>query len=104
MFDGRYFTINDETGQQLLNWLEAGEAPPAKPALSESTVEDYLAAINGAADMLELRQQFTAAYKAADSNGDQEALAKFEAAKEVRKAALSTPEPQPEPETAGEAA
>ena len=47
LFDGRYFTISEETGQELKTWLESGVSAdaPAKPALPLAT-ESQLAALN----------------------------------------------------------
>lgn len=97
LFDGRYFTITDKTGAELLQWLEAGEAPPPAPALDESAVTDFLTLISEAGTLADLKRHFTEAYRAADAISDKAALARFEAAKEVRKAALASTTADNEP-------
>lgn len=96
LLDGQYFTVTRDTGRQLLEWLESGEAvepPPPPPAagMDESAVADYLAAINDAATLEELKAAYGAAFKAAKAANDAGALGQFDAAKETRKSALSEP-------------
>ncbi len=97
LFDGRYFTITDKTGAELLQWLEAGEAPPPAPALDESAVTDFLTLISEAGTLADLKRHFAEAYRAADAISDKTALTRFEAAKEVRKAALASTTADNEP-------
>lgn len=92
--DGQYFTVTQDTGKTLLNWLESGEdVEPPQPAagMDESNVADHLAAINCAATIDDLKDAYVAAHKAAKAANDVGALAKFDTAKESRKAALSEP-------------
>lgn len=94
LLDGQYFTVTRDTGRQLLDWLESGEAsaPPAPaPGMDEGAIADYLAAINDAATLDELKSIYGAAFKSAKTANDAGALDRFDAAKETRKAALSEP-------------
>lgn len=86
--------ITPHTGRQLLEWLESGEAsapPPHAAGMDESAVADYLAAINDATTLDELKAAYGAAFKAAKAANDAGALGQFDTAKETRKAALSEP-------------
>lgn len=94
LLDGQYFTVTRDTGRQLLDWLESGEeaAPPAPASgMDEGAIADYLAAINDAATLDELKSIYGAAFKSAKTANDAGALDRFDAAKETRKAALSEP-------------
>lgn len=86
LFDGRYFKIDESTGQELLAWLDGGAEPPK---LDESAVANHLAAIEAAATPDDLFAAFSAAYKAAHALGDQAALAQFTSAKDARKTILT---------------
>lgn len=92
-FDGQYFTVTHDTGRQLLDWLESGEAaeppPPAPAGMDAGAVADHLAAISAAATIDELKAAYTSAYKAATTASDDDAMSRFDAAKETRKAALA---------------
>lgn len=53
LFDGRFFKISQETGKELLDWLETGAEGPDVDAIVKS--------IEGAADLEVLKGHFTAA-------------------------------------------
>lgn len=84
--------ITEETGKSLLAWLESGEATadatPARIGLPEETIADHLAAIEGCANVDELRTAYESAKGAAQSTNDAGAFAKFRTAKDARLAAI----------------
>ncbi len=69
----------------------AGAQPPPPEEMCFSAIADHMAAINGAATLDELKSAYGAAFKAAKAANDADALGQFDAAKEIRKAALSEP-------------
>src|SRR5688572_16452065 len=89
LFDGRYFKISQDTGMELLAWLESGVEPPK---VDEKLLADHMAAIEGADSMDALKTAFAAAYKAAEQIKDSHAMALFSDAKDVRKQELSQPQ------------
>lgn len=62
--------------------------PVAKAPLTESQILDFISAIESSSDDTELKNNYTAAYKLAQSQEDSKAIAKFTAAKDSRKATL----------------
>lgn len=64
-------------------------AAPSRSALPASVVADHLAAISAAATIDELKAAYTPAYQAAKTASDDDAMSRFDAAKETRKAALA---------------
>lgn len=92
--------ITPETGVRIQQWLESG----AVPRLDDGEAADHLAAIDAASDMDSLKSAFVAAYTRAKLVGDTDRLAEFEKAKDVRKAALTTPATENENVQQGEAA
>lgn len=65
------------------------EAKPVATLLDEMERADHLAAIEGAADLAELKRAFSTAYSVAMRASDVDALNDFERAKNARKAALT---------------
>jgi hypothetical protein len=63
-------------------------APPAPTVLDESERADHLAALEGAADLADLKRAYSTAFAAAKQAGDLDSLNDFERAKDARKAAL----------------
>jgi hypothetical protein len=82
LFDGRFFKIGQETGKELLAWLETGKEPPK--------FADYIAAIDSAATLDDLRGAYNKAYKFAGTN--EEMINQFTAAKDQRKEQLTIKE------------
>lgn len=82
LFDGRFFKINQETGKELLTWLETGIEPP--------TYENIVSAIDNAATVDELKTSFIQAYKFA--SGNQLMIDQFTDAKDLRKTQLTEEE------------
>ncbi len=72
--------------------VSARTAPAAasikKSPLTENQVADFLAAIDSAADELELTAAYKAAYRVAQGQGDQAAIVKFTTTKDAKKAEL----------------
>lgn len=62
--------------------------PVVKTPLSESQVLDFISAIESSSDDVELKNNYTAAYKLAQAQDDAKAIAKFTAAKDARKTVL----------------
>lgn len=89
LFDGRFFKISDETGKELLAWLETGAEPPK---VDEKLLADHKAAIEAADSIESLKAAYAAAYRAAAALKDSHAMALFDDAKEARKAQLTTKE------------
>lgn len=79
LFDGKFFKISEDTGKELLAWLETGKEQPK--------FADYLAAIDVADSMDALKTAFQAAYIFAA--GDAEMQSQFTAAKDKRKNELT---------------
>lgn len=82
LFDGRFFKISEETGKELLQWLETGKEP--------LKFADYIAAIDGAVTLDDLKGAYTKAYKFAGT--DTEMVDQFTAAKDRRKEQLTETE------------
>lgn len=70
----------------------AAKAAPAKAAMPESQVADFLASIDGCDDIPSLQKAYTAAYKAAQGSDDKYAMAAITKAKNARKAVLANME------------
>jgi hypothetical protein len=83
LFDGQFMKITPDTGKMLLNWLETGVEPPK--------FADYIAAIDAAATLDDLKGAYTKAYKFAGTN--EEMVNQFTAAKDQRKEQLTQQEP-----------
>ena len=62
--------------------------PPPPTVIDESERADHLAAIEGAADLADLKRAYSTAFAAAKQCGDLDALNDFERAKDARKSAL----------------
>lgn len=75
LFDGQFFKISEQTGKDLLTWLEQGVEPPK--------FADFIAAIDSAETEEALRAAFTSAYRFAGD--DKEMIAQFTEAKDKRK-------------------
>lgn len=88
LFDGRYFRISEETGKELLAWLDTGAEPPK---VDEKLFADHIAAIETASSMDALKTAYTTAYKAAEAIKDSHAMALFTDAKDARKQELTQP-------------
>jgi hypothetical protein len=93
LFDGRYFKINQDTGKELLAWLESGAEPAPKPTMSESAIADHIAAFDECTTLAALQQAGNKAYSIADSIGDEAAKAKMNVAYSRRKKQLLAKEP-----------
>lgn len=89
LFDGRFFKISQETGKELLGWLEMGVEPPKVDA---KLMADHMAAIESAGDIEALKTAFSAAYRAAEALRDSHAMAILSDAKDTRKNQLTQPE------------
>jgi len=89
LFDGQLFKISEETGKELLAWLETGKEPPK---LSEAALADHKAAIESAGDIEALQGAYAAAFRAAKAMNDGHALAILTDAKDARKGQLTTKE------------
>jgi hypothetical protein len=81
LFDGRYFKISQETGKELLNWLETGEAGP--------DVEAIVNGIRNSATLEILKSSWEAALQMLPA----QYKARINEAKEARKAELTVKEP-----------
>jgi hypothetical protein len=107
LFDGRYFKIGKDTGEELRTWLESGVEQPQKVSMAER--DDLL---NAMADSGLTAQRFCEKFEIAavgdlprSKIGDAtQAISEFKAARDAARAAraakLAT-ESQQTPETAG---
>jgi hypothetical protein len=93
LFDGRYFKINQDTGKELLTWLESGSEPPKKPTMSDQAIADHMAAFDECTTPASLKAAGDKACAIADAMGDEAAKAKLAAAYIKRKKQLTTKEP-----------
>jgi hypothetical protein len=82
LFDGQFFKLSPDTGKTLLQWLEMGIEPPK--------FADYIAAIDTAATLDDLKGAYTKAYKFAGTN--EEMINQFTSAKDQRKEQLTIKE------------
>lgn len=82
LFDGRFWKIDQATGNQLLAWLEMGIEPPK--------FADFIKAIDEAATLDDLKGAYIKAHHFAGAN--QEMLDQFTAAKDLRKDQLTIKE------------
>jgi hypothetical protein len=89
LFDGRFFKIGKETGEELLAWLETGTAPEPKPTMSDEAMAIHLAAFNAATTLDALKEAGAKAYDIADSMGDEKAKTALAAAYKGRRIALT---------------
>lgn len=89
LFDGRYFKLSPEIGQELLQWLETGKEPPK---LEETLLADHKAAIEAADTLEALKTAYTAAYRAAEALKDSHAMAILTDVKDARKEQLTVKE------------
>lgn len=99
LFHGDPKPLSEATGKMLLAWLENGVEWPANK-LEERLRAAGLQTIELAADMASLRSAYAAAYRAAESIGDNDSIKAFTEAKDKRKAALEKPAKPTEPATA----
>jgi hypothetical protein len=79
LFDGQYFKITPDTGKTLLAWLETGAEQPK--------FADYIAGIDKALSLDDLKAAYNKAYKFAGAND--EMVNQFTAAKDQRKEQLT---------------
>ncbi len=82
LFDGRFFKISQETGTELLAWLETGKGTP--------NYAEFISAIDSSTTIDELKTAFTQAVKFAE--GNELMLSQFIEAKDLRKTQLSPPQ------------
>jgi hypothetical protein len=88
------FKITEDTGVMLREWLESG-AEPAPDGVTAKELADWTAAIEGAADLAELKRIYEDATKLARERKDKLSYDAMVIAKDKRKAALEQPK-QPE--------
>lgn len=81
LFDGQFFKVSEQTGKDLLEWLETGKEAPSK---AEMLLADHRDAIENAADMEALEKAYKTAYRAAQN--DPPTLAILTDVKDTRKA------------------
>lgn len=87
LFAGDPKPIGEATGEALRQWLETGAEPPPPPQpLTEQSVADWLAAIDAATNVGELRTVMEGAVTAAQQQRDGMAEGKFLAAQATKMA------------------
>lgn len=82
LFDGRFFKVSEETGKELLAWLETGKEPPS--------FADHINAIDSAETLETLKHVYLAAYRFAGT--DELMIDQVTAAKDKRKEELTQKE------------
>lgn len=88
LFVGDAKQITEQTGKDLLKWLECGEEPEKKPEFSDSTFADLITAIDDACDIDSLKIAYEYATNYAKSFRNQQAYDQAIAAKDARKEKL----------------
>lgn len=88
LFDGMIIKPDEQTGRELLAWLDSGAQEPVRIGLAEVQRASLRQAIEQAADIDDLYRAFANAYRAANALQDLAALDEFTRAKDERKAAL----------------
>lgn len=88
LFDGMIIKPDEETGRELLAWLDSGAQAPVRTGLGAEQRADLRRNIEQAASIDDLYKAFAHAYRAANALQDLAALDEFTRAKDERKAAL----------------
>jgi hypothetical protein len=88
LFDGMIIKPDEETGRELLAWLDSGAQEPVRIGLAEAQRASLRQGIEQAAGIDDLYKAFANAYRAANALQDLAALDEFTRAKDERKAAL----------------
>lgn len=69
LFDGRFFKINQETGKELLQWLETGKAVPSWAEQEAAAIADCIKGMRECKSLDELKTIFGDAYTKASHDG-----------------------------------
>ena len=88
LFDGMIFRPDENTGRELLAWLDSGAQEPVRTGLSESQRTNLRHHVETASNIDELYKAFSQAYRAANTLQDLSALDEFTRTKDLRKAEL----------------
>jgi hypothetical protein len=92
LFDGQIIRPSEETGRELLAWLDSGAQEPARTGLHEQQWHKLQEQIAHAQNIDELYKSFAHAYRAANALQDLSALDAFTRTKDERKTVLESQE------------
>ncbi len=90
LFDGMIFRPDEQTGRELLAWLDSGAQEPVRTGLAESQRVSLRHSIENAENLDELYRAFSQAYRAASALQDLAALDEFTRIKDQRKVSLES--------------
>lgn len=90
LFDGMIFRPDEQTGRELLAWLDSGAQEPVRTGLAESQRVSLRHSIENAENLDELYRAFSQAYRAANALQDLAALDEFTRIKDQRKVSLES--------------
>ncbi|MCM0043471.1 MAG: ATP-binding protein [Burkholderiaceae bacterium] len=88
LFDGMIIRPDEQTGRELLAWLDSGAQEPVRIGLADAQRASLRQGIEQAAGIDELYKAFANAYRAANALQDLAALDEFTRTKDERKAVL----------------
>lgn len=88
LFDGMIIKPDEQTGRELLAWLDSGAQEPVRIGLAEAHRVGLRQSIEQAASIDDLYKAFANAYRAANALQDLAALDEFTHAKDERKGTL----------------
>ncbi len=88
LFDGMIFRPDDQTGRELLAWLDSGAQEPVRTGLAEPQRANLRLSVESAENIDALYRAFSHAYRAANALQDLSALDEFTRLKDQRKAEL----------------
>lgn len=82
LFDGRFFKIGQETGAELLSWLETGVETPSWAAREAQAIDAAITKMNACGTTDDLKAVFADSYKKAGADGKTFLKAAYEGRKE----------------------
>ncbi len=88
LFDGMIFRPDEQTGRELLAWLDSGAQEPVRTGLAEAQRANLRHSVETAENIDELYRAFSHAYRAANALQDLSALDEFTRIKDQRKVEL----------------
>ena len=90
LFDGMIFRPDEQTGLELLAWLDSGAQEPVRTGLADAQRASLRHSVENAENIDELYRAFSHAYRAANALQDLSALDEFTRIKDQRKASLES--------------
>lgn len=90
LFDGMIIRPDENTGRELLAWLDSGAQEPVRTGLAEAQRANLRASLESADNIDDLYRSFSHAYRAASALQDLAALDEFTHIKDQRKRTLES--------------